>query len=124
MLQQMNQSKHVNIKASFAQKMSCQKVQHLKYLQELQGIAQCIFATLYVKSSIVVDEYSRFPFAFPCHSAETVISCLNQLFTLFGMPDYIHSDRGPAVVSHDLHTCTIEALAATLLSIILTQWSM
>ena len=43
----------------------------------------------------VVDGYSRFPFAFPCRStdAETVISCLNQLFTLFGMPAYVHSDR-------------------------------
>ena len=52
----------------------------------------------------VVDEYSRFPFAFPCRStdAETVISCLNKLFTLFGMPAYVHSDRGPAFVSHDL----------------------
>jgi len=52
----------------------------------------------------VVDEYSRFSFAFPCRStdAETVISCLNQLFTLFGMPAYMHSDRGPAFVSHDL----------------------
>jgi len=52
----------------------------------------------------VVDEYSRFPFAFPCRSsdAETVISCLNQLFTLFGMPAYIHSDRVSAFVSHDL----------------------
>ena len=44
----------------------------------------------------VVDEYSRFPFAFPCRStdAETVISCLNQLFALFGMLAYIHSDQG------------------------------
>jgi len=52
----------------------------------------------------VVDEYSRFPFGFPCRStdAETVISCLNQLFTLFGMPAYVHSDRGLAFVSHDL----------------------
>jgi len=52
----------------------------------------------------VVDEYLRFPFAFPCRStdAETVISCLNQLLTLYGMPAYVHSDRGPAFVSHDL----------------------
>jgi len=52
----------------------------------------------------IVDEYSRFPFAFPCRSAdaETVISCLNQLFTLFGMPACVHSDRGSAFVSHDL----------------------
>ena len=52
----------------------------------------------------VVDEYSRFPFAFPCSStdAKTVISCLNQLFTLFGMPAYVHSDRGSAFMSQEL----------------------
>jgi len=41
----------------------------------------------------VVDEYSRFPFAFPCSNvnAQSVISRLTQLFVLFGMPAYIHS---------------------------------
>ncbi|CAG2205734.1 unnamed protein product [Mytilus edulis] len=36
----------------------------------------------------VVDEYSRFPFAFPCSdmTSATVIQCLRQLFDLFGMP--------------------------------------
>ena len=45
---------------------------------------------------VLVDEFSRYPFAFPCRdiSASTVITCLQQLFSLFGMPDYIHSDRG------------------------------
>ena len=44
----------------------------------------------------VIDEYSRFPFAFPCPdtSAETVIRCLKQLFTLCGTPESLHSDRG------------------------------
>ena len=44
----------------------------------------------------VVTEFSRFPFAFPCRnvSAKTVIQCLTQLFCLFGMPGYVHSDRG------------------------------
>ena len=44
----------------------------------------------------VVDEYSRFPFAFACQdtSTSTVIKCLTQIFTLFGMPFCIHSDRG------------------------------
>jgi len=43
----------------------------------------------------VVDEYSRFPFAFPCSdmTAKTVIQCLTQLFSIFGMCSYIHSDR-------------------------------
>ena len=41
----------------------------------------------------VVDEYSRFPFAFPCSNvnAQSVSACLTQLFVLFGMPAYIHS---------------------------------
>ena len=44
----------------------------------------------------VIDEHSRFPFAFPCPNVEskTVIKCLELLFSMFGMPNYIHSDRG------------------------------
>ena len=36
----------------------------------------------------VVDEFSRFPFAFPCNDmkTETVIKCLSTLFCLFGQP--------------------------------------
>ena len=43
----------------------------------------------------IVDEFSRFPFAFPCSNidARTVIACLNQLFAIFGMPSYVHADR-------------------------------
>ena len=55
----------------------------------------------------VVDEYSRFPFAFQClnmHSSK-VIKCLDQIFTLCGMPSYIHSDRGTSLFSQVfLHT--------------------
>ena len=52
----------------------------------------------------IVDEYSRFPFVFPCSdvSAATVIKCLTQLFAIFGMPAYIHSDRGSAFISRDV----------------------
>lgn len=52
----------------------------------------------------IIDEYSRFPFAFPCSdvSTQTVISCLQTLFYLFGMPAYIHSDRGTSFMSHEL----------------------
>ena len=44
----------------------------------------------------VIDEYSRFPFAFPMKdwSTSSVIKCLSVLFTLFGPPKSIHSDRG------------------------------
>lgn len=52
----------------------------------------------------VVDEFSRFPFAFPCSdlSAATVKKKLTSLFSIFGMPTYIHSDRGTSFVSAEL----------------------
>ena len=48
-----------------------------------------------------MDEFSRFPFAYAVKdtSAETTIQCLRALFSIFGMPDFIHSDRGPAFIS-------------------------
>ena len=52
----------------------------------------------------IVDEFSRFPFAFPCPdmTATTIIKCLCQLFAIFGMPSFIHSDRGPSFMSEEL----------------------
>ena len=52
----------------------------------------------------IVDEYSRFPFVYPCKdtSAPTVISCLHHLFSLFGTPSSIHSDKGSAFISREL----------------------
>ena len=52
----------------------------------------------------VIDEYSRFPFAFPTRDIRTatVIKCLTGLFSLFGMPSYIHSDRGASFMSAEL----------------------
>ena len=52
----------------------------------------------------VVDEFSRFPFAFPCPdmTATTIIKCLCQLFAIFGMPSYIHTDRGSSFMSEQL----------------------
>ncbi len=49
----------------------------------------------------VVDEHSRFPFAFPTRdrSTATVINCLKPLFELFGPPKSLHSDRGPEFFS-------------------------
>ena len=54
----------------------------------------------------VVDEYNRFPFAFPCKDArsQTVISCLSQLFSTFGMLNFVHSDRGASFMSHEFKT--------------------
>ena len=41
---------------------------------------------------------------FPCSdiSTSTVIKCLTTLFLLFGMPAYVHSDRGASFMSHEL----------------------
>ena len=52
----------------------------------------------------IVDEFSRFPFAFPCSdmSTPTVIKVLSNVFSLFGTPAYIHSDRGASFMSHEL----------------------
>ena len=52
----------------------------------------------------IVDEFSRFPFAFRCSNidARTVIACLNQLFAIFGMPSYVHTDRTATFLSQDL----------------------
>jgi len=52
----------------------------------------------------VVDEYSRFPFAIPCPdmTSATVIKVLHHLFTLFGYPCYIHSDRRSSFMSDEL----------------------
>ena len=52
----------------------------------------------------VVDEYSRFPFAFPTKNINTssVIECLSSLFSLFGAPAFVHSDRGASFMSQEL----------------------
>jgi len=48
-----------------------------------------------------VDEYSRFPFVFPCENmkSSTVIACLSSLFCVFGFPSCVHSDRVSPFVS-------------------------
>ena len=63
----------------------------------------------------IVDEYSRFPFAFPCAnmSTPTVIKCMVMLFSFFGMPGYVHSDRGPSLISEELKTFLNERGVAT-----------
>ena len=63
----------------------------------------------------IVDEYSRFPFVFPCSdiSTSTVIKCLTTLFSLFGMPAFVHSDRGASFMSHELEAFLREKGVAT-----------
>ena len=52
------------------------------------GTGNCFLLT-------VTDEYSRFPFALPLRSinSTTVISCLRHVFSVFGYPFFIHTDR-------------------------------
>ncbi len=63
----------------------------------------------------IIDEYSRFPFAFACPdmSSTTLIKCFTQLFSLFGMPAFIHSDRGTSFMSHEFKTFLHEKGVAT-----------
>ena len=63
----------------------------------------------------IIDEYSRFPFAFPCPDTKssTVISCFNQLFSMFGMPSFIHTDQGSAFMSHELKQYLLSKNVAT-----------
>ena len=63
----------------------------------------------------IIDEYSRFPFVFPCKdvSTQSVIQCLCQLFSIFGMPAYIHSDRGSSFMSEELRQFLLNKGIAT-----------
>ena len=63
----------------------------------------------------IIDEYSRFPFAFPCPDTKssTVISCFSQLFSMFGMPSFIHTDQGSAFMSQELKQYLLSKNVAT-----------
>ena len=50
---------------------------------------------------VIIDEYLQFPFVFPCPNMHTtmIIKALDRLFSLTGMPWYIHLDRGASFMS-------------------------
>ena len=52
----------------------------------------------------IIDEYTRFPFAYACPNmkAKTVVDKLSELFCIFGLPSYIHSDQGSSFMSYEL----------------------
>ena len=52
----------------------------------------------------IVDEFSRFTFAYPSKdmTAATVIQHLSNLFSVFGLASYIHSDNGPSLICNEL----------------------
>ena len=53
---------------------------------------------------VIVDEFSRFTFAYACKdmTAKTVITHLNNLFSVFGITSYVHSDNGPSLICDEL----------------------
>ena len=59
----------------------------------------------------IIDEYSRFPFAFPLRqiSSANVINCLRQLFSLFGTPAFMHTDRGTQFMSQEFQSFCLSA---------------
>ena len=59
---------------------------------------------------MVIDEYSRFSFAFPCSNmhSSTVINGLNQLFSLCGVPNFVHIDNGKSFLSKELKDFLLE----------------
>ena len=60
---------------------------------------------------VIIDEYSRFPFVFPCNnmSADMVIKCFRELFMMFGTPSFVHSDRGAQFLSESVRVFLREA---------------
>ncbi|XP_035219455.1 uncharacterized protein LOC118192572 [Stegodyphus dumicola] len=51
----------------------------------------------------IVDEFSRFPFAITCPDMSSiVIAHLQNIFSILGMPAYVHSDRGSSFMSREL----------------------
>ena len=52
---------------------------------------------------VIVDEFSRSPFCYPCSNThtQTVITCLNDLFTMCGVPSCVHSDNASYFRSYE-----------------------
>ena len=55
---------------------------------------------------VLIDEFSRFPFVYPCKDAstESVLQSCSHLFSIFGMPAHMHSDNGKAFKSKSYST--------------------
>jgi len=51
----------------------------------------------------IIDEYLRFPFCYPCinTSTQTIINCLDDLFSQCGTPSFVLSNNAKAFVSKD-----------------------
>ena len=57
-----------------------------------------------ITSSSVINEFSRFHFAFPLRNitSSSVIKCLSTLFAIFGTPGFVHFDWGTQFVSSEI----------------------
>ena len=64
---------------------------------------------------VVIDEYLQFPFVFPCPNMHTttIIKALDRLFSLTGMPSYIHSHRGTSFMPKELRDYLVQKGVAT-----------
>ena len=71
----------------------------------------------------IIDEYSRFPFAFPSADVtpSTIIQCLKQLFSIFGMCSYIHSDRWMSFQSQELKSWLLYRQYRQVVLVVTTQ---
>lgn len=71
---------------------------------DFKGPLPCRFGSKNRFLFVAVDEYSRFPFAMACSdlSTKTVINCLKEIFSLFGFPLFVHSDRGSSFMSREV----------------------
>lgn len=63
----------------------------------------------------LIDEYSRFPFAYPCKDTKssTINQCFNNLFSMFGMPEMVHNDRGTDFLSEETQSYLLSKSIAT-----------
>ena len=64
---------------------------------------------------IIVDEFSRSPFVFPCKNtaSSTAIQCLDKLFSLTSTPSFVHSDNATSFVSHEFKQYLLKCSIAT-----------
>ena len=51
---------------------------------------------------VIIDEYLRFSFVYACKNlnASTIIEKLTNLFCMFGLPSYVHTDQGTNITSY------------------------
>lgn len=64
-------------------------------------VKEPIHSSKYEDMLTVIDRYSRFPFAFPLKdtTSATIKKCFSNLFSVFGIPSYVHSNRGTSLIS-------------------------